>query len=58
MREELLDQITAVVIVILFFMLVGFAGWVTHEPEQARVIQPPPEVKPVKERYLHGARAL
>ncbi len=58
MREELLDTITAVGIVLLFLALVGFAGWVTHEPEQARVTQPPPEVKPVKERYLHGARAL
>ncbi len=58
MKEELLDQLTAIGIVLLFLALVGLAGWVTHEPEQTRVIQPPPEIKPVKERYQHGARAL
>ncbi len=58
MKEELLDQLTAIGIVLLFLALVGFAGWVTMEPEPVRVEIKQPQVIPMKERYLHGARAL
>ncbi len=57
MMDELKDATFAVLIVLAFVAVIGFIGWYTMEPEPVRA-EIKQEVKPVKERYLHGARAL
>ncbi len=70
--DELKDAITAVLYVILFVLIIGFIGWYTEPPGAGvdgngkaltgELAQPharaEPQVRPTKERYLHGARAL